>query len=149
MIMGNKASSKEDPRQLLGASGLRFTRQRALIMEIIRRGQGHLDADEVYRQARKKEPRLSLSTVYRSLHKLKELGLVDELHFDENHHHYEVKPASEHHHLMCLSCGRVIEFDYPLSRYVKSKVNEAKGFDIIKAEVRMSGYCPKCQKERE
>ncbi len=147
--MGSKASLKEDTRQVLGASGLRFTRQRALIMGIIRRGQGHLDADEVYRQARKKEPRLSLSTVYRSLQKLKELGLVDELHFDENHHHYEVKPASEHHHLMCLSCGRVIEFDYPLSRYVKKKVNEAKDFDIIKAEVRMSGYCSRCQKERE
>ncbi len=149
MTMDSKTRSQENSRQLLSASGLRFTRQRALIMEIIRRGQGHLDADEVYRQARKKEPRLSLSTVYRSLHKLKELGLVDELHFDENHHHYEVKPASEHHHLMCLSCGRVIEFDYPLSRYVKKKVNEAKDFDIIKAEVRMSGYCSKCQKERE
>ncbi len=147
--MGSKASSKEDTRQILGASGLRFTRQRALILEIIRRGQGHLDADEVYRQARLKEPRLSLSTVYRSLHKLKELGLVDELHFDETHHHYEVKPALEHHHLMCLSCGRVIEFDYPLSRYVKRKVNEAKDFDIIKAEVRMSGYCAECQKERQ
>ena len=147
--MGSKISLKEDTRRILGASGLRFTRQRALIMEIIRRGQGHLDADEVYRQARKKEPRLSLSTVYRSLHKLKQLGLVDELHFDETHHHYEVKPASEHHHLMCLSCGRVIEFDYPLSRYVKRKVHEAEDFDIIKAEVRMSGYCSKCRKERE
>ncbi len=147
--MDSKTRSKENTRQILGASGLRFTRQRALILKIIRRGRGHLDADEVYRRAREKEPRLSLSTVYRSLQKLKELGLVDELHFDENHHHYEVKPASEHHHLMCLSCGRVIEFDYPLSRYVKSKVKEAKGFNIIKAEVRMSGYCPRCQKERK
>ncbi len=147
--MSSKASSKEDTRQILGTSGLRFTRQRALIMEIIRRGRGHRDADEVYRQARKKEPRLSLSTVYRSLQKLKQLGLVDELHFDENHHHYEVKPASEHHHLMCLGCGRVIEFDYPLSRYVKRNVSEARGFDIIEAEVRMSGYCARCRKERK
>ena len=86
--MDSKTGSKEDTRQILSASGLRFTRQRALIMEIIRRGQGHLDADEVYRQARKKEPRLSLSTVYRSLQQLKELGRVDELQLDENHHHY-------------------------------------------------------------
>lgn len=148
-MMGSKAASKDDTRQVLSDGGLRFTRQRALIMEIIRRGQGHMDADEVYRQARKKEPRLSLSTVYRSLQKLKQLGLVDELHFDENHHHYEVKSASEHHHLMCLGCGQVIEFDYPLSRYVKRNVSEAKDFDIIAAEVRMSGYCAKCRKERK
>jgi Fe2+ or Zn2+ uptake regulation protein len=147
--MDSKASSKEDAHQILSASGLRLTRQRDLILKIIRRGQDHLDADEVYRRARAKEPRLSLSTVYRSLQKLKELGLVDELHFDEDHHHYEVKPASEHHHLKCLGCGRVIEFDYPLSRYVKSKVNEAKSFDIIEAEVRISGYCSKCQKEQK
>ncbi len=142
--MKSKTSLKEDTRQILGASGLRFTKQRALIMEIIRRGQGHLDADEVYRQARKREPRLSLSTVYRSLQKLKGLGLVDELHFDGNHHHYEVKPASEHHHLICLGCGQVIEFDYPLSRYVKRHVPSAKDFEITETELRMSGYCSKC-----
>ena len=145
--MRSKVNLREDSYQVLSDSGLKFTRQRALILKIIRQGRGHLDADEVYRRAREKEPRLSLSTVYRSLQKLKELGLVDELHFDENHHHYEVKSTSEHHHLMCLNCGQVIEIDYPLARYVKKTVNEAKDFDIIEAEVHMSGYCPKCRKE--
>ncbi|GAH00887.1 unnamed protein product, partial [marine sediment metagenome] len=52
-------------------------------MEIIRQGEGHLDADEIYRRARERVPRLSLSTVYRTLLMLKKLGLVEELHFDE------------------------------------------------------------------
>ncbi len=146
--MGSKAKSQQNTRQVLAASRLRFTKQRALILEIILQGQGHLDADEVYRRARKKESHLSLSTVYRSLQMFKKLGLIEELHFDENHHHYEVKPPAEHHHLVCLSCGRVVEFDYPLSRYVKRKVDQARDFDIVEAEVRMSGYCPQCQQDR-
>lgn len=108
-----------------------------------------MDAYELYKQARERQPRLSLSTVYRTLQKFKELGLVDEVHFDEAHHHYEVKPPSKHHHLVCLGCGRVIEFHYPLSRRVKRSVSEAKDFDIVSTEIRMTGYCYRCrQKER-
>ena len=136
-------------RKALNTTGMRATHQRALIMEIIRQGRGHLDADEIYRRARQKEPRLSLSTVYRTLQILKKLDLVEELHFDEEHHHYEVKPSAEHHHLVCLGCGRVIEFHYPLSRYLKKKIPEAKDFDITETEVRMTGYCAQCRRSQK
>jgi len=135
-------------RKALNRVGMRVTHQRALIMEIIRKGRGHLDADEIYRRAREKETRLSLSTVYRTLQMLKRLGLVEELHFVEEHHHYEVKPSAEHHHLVCLGCGRVIEFYYPLSRYLRKKVPEAKDFDITETEIRMTGYCAKCRRSQ-
>jgi Fe2+ or Zn2+ uptake regulation protein len=127
---------------------MRATSQRALILEVIRRGVGHLDADEIYRQARKKEPRLSLSTVYRSLQAFKKLGLVEEVHFDEDHHHYELKQPPEHHHLVCLGCGRIIEFQHPVSRYVRRNVAEAKDFEIVDTELRMTGYCSRCRRER-
>ena len=138
-------------RKTLNKAGMRVTNQRTLIIEIIRQGRGHLDADEIYRRARERQPRLSLSTVYRNLQMLKRLGLVEELHFDDTHHHYEVKPSAEHHHLVCLGCGRVIEFHHPLSNYLKKNVKknipEAKGFHITETEVRMTGYCAKCRKE--
>jgi len=149
MAMNTEAKSLKDSHRTLNVAGMRVTKQRALILEIIRRGQGHLDADEVYRQAREKQPRLSLSTVYRTLQLLKRLGLVEEVHFDEAHHHYEVKPPSEHHHLVCLGCGRVIEFSYPLTRYVKRNVPEAKDFEVVDAEVRMTGYCPRCRQGKK
>jgi Fe2+ or Zn2+ uptake regulation protein len=152
--ISNKQSGAEDKslesiRQVINAPGLRITSQRALILDIIRQGQGHLDADEVYRRAREKQPRLSLSTVYRTLQTLKKLGLVEELHFDEAHHHYEVKPSAEHHHLVCLDCGKVIEFNRPLSRYIKKNVPEAKDFDIVDTEVSVSGYCTECRLDRK
>jgi len=132
-------------RSALNVAGLRVTNQRALILEIIRHGRGHLDADEVYRRARERQAQISLSTVYRTLRLFKKLGLIEELHFDEAHHHYEVKPPAEHHHLVCLGCGQVIEFHYPLSRYVKRNVPEAKDFKVIETEIRMTGYCSRCR----
>ena len=147
--MNTGAKSLENSHKGLNSRGLRATNQRALILEIIRQGQGHLGADEVYRRARERQPHLSMSTVYRNLQMFKKLGLVEELHFDEAHHHYEVKPPTEHHHLVCLGCGRVIEFQYPLSRYVKRNVPEAKDFDIVDTEIKMTGYCPRCRQGKK
>ncbi len=147
--MGTKNTSLENTRQALTAPGLRVTSQRALILEVIRQGRGHLDADEVYRRARQKQPRLSLSTVYRTLQTLKKLGLIEEVHFDERHHHYEIKPPTEHHHLVCLGCGKVVEFECPLSQKMKDDVSREKGFEITDAEVRMTGYCPTCREDQK
>ena len=128
-------------------AGARMTRQRALILDIIH--QGHLDADEIYRRAREKQPRLNLSTVYRTMRMLKELGLVEELHFDEAHHHYEMKPRAEHHHLVCLGCGKVVEFNCLLSPKMKRNIGREKGFKVTGAEVVMTGYCSKCQAKKK
>jgi Fur family ferric uptake transcriptional regulator len=145
-MITEKKASKID-RKALSSAGLRMTNQRALILEIIR--QGHLDADEVYRQARDKQPRLSLSTVYRTLRILKKLGLVDELHFEETHHHYEVKPSAEHHHLVCLGCGKIVEFECSLSQRMRQDIARKKGFEVTGVEVNMTGYCAKCRQGRK
>ena len=140
-------TARIDNKELLNTAGLRSTNQRALILDIIRQGKGHLDADEVFRRARIRQSRISLSTVYRTLQKLKQLGLVEELHFDETHHHYEIKSPTEHHHMICQECGRVIEFEYPLTRIIKRDVPESKGFEIKNTDIQITGYCPDC-KER-
>jgi len=145
-MVAKKQGLKID-RKALSSAGLRITRQRALILEIIRRG--HLDADEVYRQAREKQPRFSLATVYRTLRMLKEQGLVDELHFGEAHHHYEVKPPAEHHHLVCLGCGKIVEFEYKLSQRIKQDLARKQGFEVTGVEINMTGYCSKCRQRRE
>jgi Fe2+ or Zn2+ uptake regulation protein len=140
--MGTKTGLKD---LTLKKRRLRITNQRALILEIIRQGRGHLDADEIYRRVQKRQPRINLSTVYRTLRLFKELGLVEEVHFDDEHHYYEIKPTSEHHHLVCLGCGKVVEFRYSLTRYVKRNVPEAKDFEIVYTEIRMTGYCSECR----
>jgi Fur family ferric uptake transcriptional regulator len=132
----------------LTAVGKRVTAQRTLLFELIRQSNVHLDAEELYRRAKKKQPRLSLSTVYRTLQMLKEAGLVEEHHFDEAHHHYEAKSPSEHHHLVCLDCGKIIEFACPQTGRIKRNVGSDYGFDILHAEVRLEGICSDCRKGR-
>jgi len=146
--ISNKQSKKQldkSNRTILKIAGKRITSQRDLILEIIRQGEGHLDADEIYRQARAIQPRLSLSTVYRTIKALKKPGLVEELHFDDSHHHYEMKSTTKHYHLICLGCGKVVEFQYPLTRYVNRDVPEAKDFEIVDAQLRLTGYCSQCR----
>jgi len=75
--------------------------------------------------------------------------MIEEVHFDEEHHHYEIKSAVEHHHLVCLGCGRVVEFKYPLAEAVAFLASEAKNFEITGSEVRMTGYCPACREKRK
>jgi Fur family transcriptional regulator, ferric uptake regulator len=126
-------------------TGKRTTSQRRLLLDLILQSAGHLDADELYRRAREQEPSISLSTVYRNLKLFKELGLVDELHFAEAHHHYEVKAPAQHHHLVCLGCGKVIEFTSPLTERMKSQIQRDNDFMVTGTEVRMAGYCARCQ----
>lgn len=131
--------------QELALTGRRVTSQRRLLLDIIQEAEGHLDADELFRRAKEREPRISFSTVYRNLQLFKELGLVEERHFLEEHHHYEVKGLEEHHHLVCLGCGRVVEFKSPSVKRIKDKIARESGFEITRAEVLLEGYCPRCR----
>ena len=128
--------------------GQRSTSQRRLLLQLLRHSEGHLDADELFRLAKEREPRISLSTVYRSLRLFKELGLIEEQHFSEDHHHYKVKGEGDHHHLVCLGCGKVIEFELSLAGRIKEDVSKQTGFDILGVDVSMEGYCDRCRQGR-
>ena len=135
-------------RKKLKATGLRATNQRALILDIILQGKGHLDADEVYRLARKKEPLISLSTVYRALRSFKKHDLINEIHTDEEHHHYEAKSGGTHHHFVCAKCGKITEFHSPLLDYIRKRVPELDDFEIDGMEVRLTGLCAACKTKK-
>ncbi len=134
-----------DTDQSLSSAGQRMTPQRRLLWEIIIEAGGHLDADELHRRAREHEPRISLSTVYRNLQLFKKLGLVEERHFAENHHHYEAKGHLEHYHLVCLGCGRVIEFESPLVERIADRIRAENRFEVTGAEIHLEGYCSRCR----
>jgi Fur family transcriptional regulator, ferric uptake regulator len=132
----------------LHATDHRVTGQRRLLLEIIRREGEHLDAEELYRLARQQYPRLSRSTVYRTMRLLRDLGLVDEVHLGEDHHHYEIKAPAHHHHLICLGCGQVLEFSSPRAEYLAAVVAGEHGFEIREIRIDLTGYCANCRKAR-
>jgi len=86
-------------------------------------------------------------TMEELIQKLKELGLIEEVHLDEAHHHYEIKNSRDHHHLICLGCGKVVEFESPATIRMMKEVGREKDFQIINTEVRMTGYCEVCRKK--
>ncbi|MEA3460214.1 MAG: Fur family transcriptional regulator [Chloroflexota bacterium] len=143
-----KQKSMAEAKKMLRRAKRRVTPQRMLILETMREAGGHLDADEIYHLARQKMPRLSLSTVYRTLNMLKEAGLVDELHLGEEHHHYELRGERGHHHLICQGCGKVVEFECPFSRQLIRDLSEDYDFEITDMHLDVIGYCAECRRKR-
>ena len=139
---------KDSDRKILRQAEKRITPQRMLILETMREAGGHLHADEIYSLARQKAPRLSLSTVYRTLAMLKEAGLVDELHLGEEHHHYEIR-GEGHHHLICQGCGKVVEFECPFSQELLRDLGKEHDFEITGVRLDLTGYCAECQQKSQ
>jgi len=131
--------------KMLCQAGKRVTPQRALILKIISESDGHFAAEEIYHLAKRKAPRLSLSTVYRTLRFLKEAGLVEELYLGSDHYHYEIKKEG-HHHLICQGCGKVIEFQCPFSERVVRHLGEEYDFEITEVCLSLLGYCAECRR---
>ena len=134
--------------QTLKDRGVRLTRQRRVLLDLIDTSGKHLDADTLYQMAKEKDSKLNRVTVYRTLKMLKESGLVDELdlaHFEGEKHYYETRLKREHAHIICLRCGRVEEFFGEQLSAVKSQVSSQFGFDIVFARTEIGGYCSHCQ----
>jgi Fur family transcriptional regulator, ferric uptake regulator len=124
------------------------TRQRHLLLELIREANGHIDAKGLFRRAADRDQSISAATVYRSLNLFKQLGLVDEKRLGQARCYYEMKHSQQHQHLVCSRCGRVIDFECPLGEMV-SRVEREHCFTVTKAEVYLEGYCAECSREKE
>src|SRR5580698_7949520 len=145
MSTSSKSTIAPDPAS---ASGVRLTRQRKILLDLLDKTGLHLDAESLYQLAREQDPKLNRVTVYRTLKLLKEGGLVDELdlmHQAGEQHYYETRRKQEHAHVVCMSCGKVEEFfGEPLQR-LRRQIETHFGFQIVLARTEVGGYCPHCQ----
>ncbi len=137
-----------DMKDSLREKGVRLTRQRQILLDLIDGAGKHLDAEELFRLAQAQDPKLNRVTVYRTLKMLKHSGLVDELdlmHYGGDQHYYETRLKQEHAHIICLRCGKVEEFfGEPLSR-LRKQVESHFGFEILITRTEIGGYCSHCQ----
>jgi Fur family ferric uptake transcriptional regulator len=121
-----------------------LTVQRRLLLELLHEAGGHIDAKELYRRASARDDSIGPATVYRSLNLFKQLGLVDERRLGKVRCCYEIKQSSEHQHLVCQGCGRVIEFQSLHFQRLIEAIEREHGFNVTKAEFYLEGYCPEC-----
>jgi Fur family ferric uptake transcriptional regulator len=133
-------SSNETLRQ----RGYRLTPQRYMILSVIQEANGHLSLDEIAEQVQKRNPRVSLSTIYRTLDLLRELGLVRENHLPGEQSHYEVVEGQAHHHLVCRRCRTTIHLDETLLGNLHEQLQAQYHFHNLTLDLVVAGYCEAC-----
>ena len=150
---GERINAHERPGRLQAAltkRGVRLTRQRKILIEVMDHAERHLDAGAILDRAQKLDPRVHRVTVYRTLDLLKRNGLIDELdllHLRGGQHFYESHGPRDHIHVACLKCGTVREFESPLYEKLKKQIEKDCGIDISTARTEIGGYCKKCGKK--
>jgi Fe2+ or Zn2+ uptake regulation protein len=132
--------------EALRASGVRMTPQRAMVLEAIYHGDGHLTADELHERVQMQSPYVDLSTIYRTLLFLKQQGVIGELRLDGQPARYEaIRSGHEHHHAVCTACGAMIEVDSADLEQLRAMLATKYEFELNVVHLTLSGRCPACQ----
>jgi Fe2+ or Zn2+ uptake regulation protein len=129
----------------LQESGYRLTAPRRAIVAIIADSSRALDAIEIYDQGRSEHPRLGLVTVYRTLEKLEQLGLVQRVHQPQDCNMYLRAPEGHEHLLMCKSCGQMEYFSGDDLSGLIAETSRRSGYQIQEHWLQLFGLCSSCQ----
>lgn len=134
--------------QALHSQGFHMTHQRQLVLEILKQSQGHLDAGMIFLEAKKKDDRISLATVYRTLDLFKKAGLVEENNLGEDHGHFETTQVPHHYHFTCINCGKVVELKADEIKKLIQKTGLQQGLKVTEIQLFFRGYCSECQSKK-
>jgi Fur family ferric uptake transcriptional regulator len=131
----------------LKKEGKKNSGKRNLIINSFLTDDRHYSVEELYQKVKRQNPKISLSTVYRTLKLLANCGLAHERRFDERNIRFEPVHQEEHHdHLVCLKCGRIFEFTNQKIEKLQDEVAKRYKFNVIRHKLEIYGYCPRCQK---
>lgn len=126
--------------------GYRLTPQRRAVLETIAGTEEHLTPADIHGRSRRDCPGVGLVTVYRTLEVLTGLGLVCEVRTEDGRRGYLLtRPLEHHHHLICSSCGKVVEFTECDLSELEERLSQRTGFRIDSHVLEFNGYCPSCQ----
>ena len=126
------------------AEDLGLTPQRAAVLSAIQGSQEHPTANEVYAEARKRLPSISFATVYNSLRYLKAEGLIHEIKFGDAASRYD-RETERHDHAICTSCGKLVDFDLPLTNELLRVAARKSRFRAESVHLTLVGTCPECR----
>lgn len=137
-------------REYLARHRLKMTQERKAILEEAFRIQGHFDADDLLLRFRRMGRPVSRATIYRTLGHLLDSGLLRKVVVGQGQALYEPVHGREHHdHLVCLGCGKLIEFSNDDIEELQSRVCREHGFRMTRHVHQILGYCQACDQEGE
>ncbi|MFC1679911.1 Fur family transcriptional regulator [Elusimicrobiota bacterium] len=145
----------EEWRRKITGSGRRMTRPRGTVLEVLGQTKQHLSAKEVYLRAHKLCPSCGMTTIYRTLELMVEMGVVMKFAFGEGQSRYELAEGHtrkpHHHHLVCRKCGRIEDYsdflqdELDLVKRSERTLAKRHGFRIQEHEITFKGLCPDCK----
>lgn len=134
-------------KNFIKTKGLRQSGQRDRVVETFLVLKGHASAEELLGQVRKQDKKIGLTTVYRTLKLLTECGLATERKFNRQVSIFEPARLGQHHdHLICLRCGRILEFENKAIETLQEAVARDQGFAITHHILELYGTCLDCSK---
>ncbi len=125
--------------EVLRADGVRITRQRAAILQVLAEADDHPDATELHNRARAIDTSVSLATVYRTLAALQDQGIVQRHAFEGTSARFETAPPDHHDHIIDVDSGEVIEFYSEKIEALQAEIAAELGFEVVRH--RMELYC--------
>lgn len=123
---------------------LKLTRQREQILNVFLKME-HISAEQMYRLLAKKDPHIGLATIYRTLNLFCEAGLAQARHFGAQTQYDNVAHKGHHDHLICTSCGKIVEFENDEIERLQEEVAAKKGFTIQTHKLELYGLCSSCR----
>lgn len=130
--------------ETLRKRGYKLTPQRFLILSVIQEAEEHLSIEQITERVQERNPYVSLSTIYRTLELLRELGLVRENRLLGEQPRYEAAEGKAHHHLVCRGCRAIIHLDDTLLGNLNELLQEQYHFHGLTLDLVAAGYCNTC-----
>lgn len=127
----------------LAGGGRRTAARQAIVEALVAMGT-HVTADELARRVQRRFPTINVSTVYRTLERLEELGVVDHVHLGHGRAIYHVS-TDDHQHLVCERCERVVELPEDELRPFLRLLDRSYGFEVDRRHFAIVGLCDKCR----
>jgi Fur family transcriptional regulator, ferric uptake regulator len=135
--------------EFLATRRLRLTRERRAILEELLQVRGHFDVDSLLAHFRRKGRAVSRATLYRTLARLVESGLVHKIEMAEGQARYEIMIGRHHHdHMICLACGAIVEFESREIERLQEEICRRKGFRMTGHMHQIRGLCSTCARDR-
>ena len=129
--------------QYLEEHSLKHTKQREAILAAFLEATGHITSEEIHSRVRTDHPNIGYTTVYRTMKLLCDAGLANERRFDDGVTRYEIE--QEHHdHLVCLRCGKIIEFECAMIEETQLEIADRYQFRVLRHRHELYGHCDAC-----
>ena len=129
--------------------GLKRTRQREEILNVFLNTPGHRSLSQIYAEVSKKNPKIGYITVFRTLKLLTRLGMAAQRKFADGETRYEPVSEGKHHdHLICLECGKIIEFENKTLETLQKEIASRHRFQISSHRMELYGLCEQCNRDK-